>query len=98
MVCSSVNIEYQSTGVGSLPSLSEIEVRRLVRGVSLCNMYFPMNVLVKNSFFGNIDKSSWRLYEENKSNETIPRLLINTVPAYMPIDEISIVRSFLCSV
>ena len=38
------------------------------------------------------------LYEQNKSNETIQRLLINTVPAYMPIDEISIVRLFLCSV
>jgi hypothetical protein len=38
------------------------------------------------------------LYEQNKSNETIQRLLINTVPAYMPIDEIPIVRLFLCSV
>ena len=37
------------------------------------------------------------LYEQNKSNETIWRLLINTVPAYMPIDEMPVVRSFLCS-
>ena len=37
------------------------------------------------------------LYDQNKSNETIRRLLINTVPAHMPIDEITIVRSFLCS-
>ena len=52
----------------------------------------------KKYFVGNIDKSSWCLYEENKSNEAIRRLLINTVPAYMPIDEIPIVRLFLCSV
>ena len=38
------------------------------------------------------------MYEQNKSNETIRRLLSNTVPAYMPIDEILIVRLFLCSV
>ena len=37
-------------------------------------------------------------YEENKSNETIWGLLINTVPAYIPIDEITIVISFLCSI
>ena len=60
--------------------------------------HFPMVVFVKNIFFGNINKSSWCLYEENKSNEAIRRLLINTVPAYMPIDEIPIVRSFLGSV
>ena len=38
------------------------------------------------------------MYEKNKSNETIWGLLINTVPDYMNIDEIPIVRSFLCSV
>ena len=57
-----------------------------------------MDVLVKNNFFGNVDKISWRLYEENKSNKAIRRLLINTVPAYMPIDEIAVVRLFLSSV
>ena len=34
----------------------------------------------------------------NQINETIRRLLINTVPAYMPIDEIPIVPLFLFSV
>ena len=48
-------------------------------------------------FFGNINKSLWCLYEGNKSNEAIWRLLINTVPAYMPIDEIPIIRPFLYS-
>ena len=56
-----------------------------------------MDVLVKNIFLGNIDKSSWYLYVQNKSNETILRLLINTVPAYMPIDEIPFVRWFISS-
>ena len=37
------------------------------------------------------------LYEQNKSNETIRGLLINTVLAYMPIDEMQIVRSVLSS-
>ena len=50
------------------------------------------------SFLGNIDKSLWCLYEQNKSNETIWRLIINTVTAHMPIDEIPIVRLFLYSV
>ena len=59
--------------------------------------HFPMDVLVKNIFDGNIDKSLWCLYEEKKSNEAIRRLLINTVPAYMPIDEIPIIRPFLYS-
>ena len=52
--------------------------------------HFPMDVLVKIIFFANSDKSLWCLYEENKSNETIRRLLINTVPAYMSIDEMPI--------
>ena len=55
---------------------------------------FPMDVLVK-IIFPNFDKSLCCLYEENKSNETIWGLLINTVPTYMPIDEILIVGLFL---
>ena len=31
MVLSSFNIQYQSTGIGSLPSLDEIELRSSVR-------------------------------------------------------------------
>ena len=58
---------------------------------------FPMDVLVKNAFMENSNKTSSCLYEQNKSNETIRRLLINTVSAYMPIDEIPIVRLFLYS-
>ena len=88
-------------GIGSLPSLSEIEVRPSVRGLFLKKTkhlwHFPMDVVVKNNP-ANSDKSLRCLYEENKSDETIQSLLINTVPAYMPIDEIPIVRSFLCSV
>ena len=44
-----------------------------------------------------IKKITGVLYKQNKSNATIKRLIINTVTAYMPIDEIPIVRSFLCS-
>ena len=35
LVCSSFNIQYQSTGIGSMPSLSEIELKRSVRGLFL---------------------------------------------------------------
>ena len=31
MVCGSFNIQYQSTGVGSLPSLDEIKLERSIR-------------------------------------------------------------------
>ena len=71
-----------------MPSWSKIKLRRSVLIV----------FQVKNTFLGNIDKSQVRLYEQNKSNETIWRLLINTVPAYMPIDEMPIVRPFVHSV
>ena len=33
MACSSFNIQYQNTGIGSLPSLDEIELRRTLQGV-----------------------------------------------------------------
>ena len=49
-------------------------------------------------FFRKSIKFTGVLYKQNKSNATIKRLLINTVTAYMPIDEIPIVRLFLCSV
>ena len=53
MVRSSFSIQYQSTGIGSLPILSEIGPRQLVRGVALYNIgprHFPIDVLVKNIF------------------------------------------------
>ena len=59
--------------------------------------HFPMAGHVQNISFWNIDKSLRCCYKQNKSNETILRLLINTVPAYMPIDEMKIVRWFISS-
>ena len=97
MVRSSFNSQYQSTGVGSLSLLVEIEPIQSIRGVFSCNRQFPMDVLVKNAFMANSDKTSRCLYEQNKSNETIQSLLINTVAAYMPIDEMPIVRLFISS-
>ena len=98
MVRRSLNIQYQSTGVGSLPPLDKIGVRRPCTGcVFVQYRHIPMDVLVKNIFFLKVDKSYRCLYEENKSNETIRRLLINTVPVYVPIDEIPVVRLFLYS-
>ena len=47
-------------------------------------------------FFRKLIKFTGVLYKQNKSNATIRRLLI-TVAAYMPIDEIPIVRLLLCS-
>ena len=38
MVRSSFNIQYQSTGIGSLSLLVEIEPRRSIRGVFSCNI------------------------------------------------------------
>ena len=58
MVRSSFNIQYQSTGVGSLPSLDKIGLEQSIRDGVLCHRHFPMDVLVKNIFYGNIDKSS----------------------------------------
>ena len=55
MVCSSLNIQYQSTGVGSLPLLVETEPRRSIRGVFPCNKQFLMDVLVIFCVCGNID-------------------------------------------
>ena len=78
-----------------MPSLSEIGLRRLVRGVSLRNMSFSDDGHICNIFLQIPIQLQVCLYEQNKSNETIQRLLINTVPAYMPIDEMPIVRSFL---
>ena len=48
-------------------------------------------------FFRKSIKFTGVLYKQNKSNETILRLLINTVSAYMPIDEMTIVRWFISS-
>ena len=73
--------------------------KKCTRFVSKHLWHFPMDIhACKIFFFSNSDKSLWCLYKQNKSNETIRRLLINTEPANMPIDEVSIVRLFLCSV
>ena len=60
--------------------------------------HFPMDVLVKNIFCTNSDKSLWCLYEQNIHEYLKYRLEINTEFAYMPIDEKRIVRLFLSSV
>ena len=39
-VCSSINIQYQSTGVGSLSLLGKIELRRSIRGGISCRTDF----------------------------------------------------------
>ena len=39
MVCSSLNIQYQSMGVGLLPSFDKIELRRNGRGVFFHEVY-----------------------------------------------------------
>ena len=48
-------------------------------------------------FFRKLIKFTGVLYKQNKSNATILRLLINTMPAYMPIDEMPIVIRFISS-
>ena len=82
-----------------MPSLSEIAIIRLVGAVNSCNIgSFQNGRACKKYFFGKLIKFTVVLYKQNKSNNaTIRRLLINTAPAYMPIDEILIVRLFLCS-
>ena len=50
-VCSSFSIQYQSTEVGSLPSLSEIELRRSVRGLFL-STYGTFHGRERLYFFG----------------------------------------------
>ena len=49
-------------------------------------------------FFANVDKSYRCFEEENKSKERIWRLINNTVPAYMSIDEMRIDIRFLSTI
>ena len=60
--------------------------------------HFPMDMLVKNIFYGNIDKSLWCCYEQNNRKESKYKHTVDTVVDPMSIDEIPIVRLFLCSV
>ena len=82
MVCSSsVNIEYQSTGIGPSSLLSEIELIRSKQGLLPCSMALYDERTCKKKLEISI----------KVTNETIWRLLIkNTVVASMSIDEMSI--------
>ena len=72
MVCSSFNIQYQSTGVGSLPSLSEIELRRTVRGLFSYSITLSDGRACIKYVIGNSDKisgaSNMSKIMENKYN------------------------------
>ena len=72
MVCSSFNIQYQSTGVGSLPSLSEIELRRTVQGLFSYSMALSDGRVCIKYDIGNSDKisgaSNMSKIMENKYN------------------------------
>ena len=83
MVRSSFNIQYQSTGVGPLPSLSEIELRRSIQVVCL-RQYgtFRWTHLVKIFSFGNIDTVTGTCTSKiivNKANTSIQLTQQSTV-------------------
>ena len=81
MVRSSFNIQYHRTGVGSIHFLGEINLRQSIQDV-----FYLFHEIQAVSMTGTY-KFRGVLYKQNKSNETIMRLLINTVPTCMPIDE-----------
>ena len=92
MVRSSLNIQYQSTGVGSLPSLSEIELIRTVRGLFSYRMTLSNGRACKKYILQIPIQVTGVCEEKNKLNATKRRILINTVPDYKPIDEMKIDR------
>ena len=56
MVCSSVNIQYQSTEIGLFPSMDEIELKQSIRYFFSKHLrHFPMDMFV-NIFSGNVAK------------------------------------------
>ena len=54
-----------------------------------------MDVLVKNNFNGNIDKSLWCYDEQNNQTQMKYKHTVDTAVDPMPIDEMPIVRSFI---
>ena len=98
MVRSSFNIWYQSTGNGSLPSLSEIELRQSIWGVFLFNKGSFRWPFVKNILL-EISGKTLRYYTCTSKINQIQQYggfkLIQCLP--MPMYEISIVRLFLYS-
>ena len=96
MVCSSVSIQYQRTGFGALPSLSEIELRRTMRGLftalsdgRACIKYVIGN---SNKISGASNMSKIIKIKSNASTQLIQQFVDP-----MSIDEMSINIWFISS-
>ena len=79
MVCSSLNIQYQSKGVKALPSLDRTELRQSLRYLfpsTNDTFWWPF---VKQNHFGNSDKVRGVRYEHNYGKEMKYALVINAV-------------------
>ena len=57
-----------------------------------------MDVLVKNIFSGNVDKTERSLYEQNQDKQIKYKHAVDTAVDPMPIGKIPIVRSFISTV
>ena len=88
MARSSINIQYQSTGVGSLPSLSKIDQRGSIhtRLIYKFLWHFLIDVLVKHIFLEISIKVRGAVTSKIIMNKNMKNaLVINTVSAYVPI-------------
>ena len=77
-------------------SLVEIGLEKSMRGFFLSTYgTFRMDVLVKNIFSGNVDKTERSLYEQNQDKQIKYKHAVDTAVASMPIDEMSINKLFV---
>ena len=80
MVCSSVSIQYQRTGVSTLPSLSEIELRQTIRGLftALSNERACIKYVIGNSnkISGASNMSKIMKIKSNASTQLIQQLTL----------------------
>ena len=80
-------------------SLVEIGLEKSMRGFFLSTYgTFRMDVLVKNIFSGNVDKTERSLYEQNQDKQIKYKHAVDTAVDPMPIGKIPIVRSFISTV
>ena len=57
--------------------------------------HLPMDVLVKNNFYGNIDKSLWCYDEQNNQTQMKYKLAVDTAVYPLPMVDILLVILFV---
>ena len=71
---------------------------KCMRFVSKHLWNFPMDVLVKIIFYGNVDKSLWCCYEQKDDEYTKYKLTVDTAIHPMPMVDILLVIPFIYTV